>query len=99
SKSSKIYKELGRQMKLLSSVSRKYDVAVLITNQIYSTFDSENNGDIRPIGGDVLKYWSKVIIELEKSDVIGQRIATLKRHRSMPEGISCNFRITSHGIY
>ncbi|MDR2873207.1 MAG: DNA repair and recombination protein RadB [Methanobrevibacter sp.] len=91
-------KKLGKQMGDLSTLSRKYKLAVFITNQIYSSFNGEGNGDITPVGGDILKYWSKVIIELEKSNVISQRVANLKRHRSMAEGISTKFKITSDGI-
>jgi DNA repair protein RadB len=98
SKSPILNKELGKQMGLLSEFSRKYKLAVFITNQIYSSFNGEGNGNITPVGGDILKYWSKVIIELEKSDLNSQRIANLKRHKSMPEGISTNFTIGSDGL-
>ena len=57
-------------MAILSRVSRKYDVAVVITNQIYSKFNKEGEELISAVGGTVLKYWSKVIIELEKGDII-----------------------------
>jgi DNA repair protein RadB len=99
SKSPILNKELGKQMGLLSTFSRKYNLAVLITNQIYSAFDGESNGNIRPVGGDILRYWSKVIVELEKSDLVGQRIANLRRHRSISEGISVKFKITDSGIF
>jgi DNA repair protein RadB len=96
--SSKLNKELGKQMGLLSKISRKYDIAIVITNQIYSGFDGEGVGNVTPVGGTILRYWSKVIVELEKSDIIGQRVANLKRHRSMAEGITTKFQITSDGI-
>ena len=46
----------------------------------------------------VLQYWSKITIQLEKADETNQRIATLKRHRSIPEGRQSVFRITLRGI-
>lgn len=95
--SSTLNKDLGKQMGLLSKISRKYHVAIVITNQIYSGFD-DGLEDIRPVGGTILKYWSKVIIQLEKSEIDGQRIATLKRHRNMPEGIATKFSILNDGI-
>jgi DNA repair protein RadB len=98
SKSPILNKELGKQMGLLSTFSRKHDLSVLITNQIYSAFDGESNENIRPVGGDILRYWSKVIVELEKSDLVGKRIANLRRHRSMSEGLSIKFKITNTGI-
>jgi len=98
SKSPILNKELGKQMGLLSTFSRKHDLSVLITNQIYSAFDGESNENIRPVGGDILRYWSKVIVELEKSDLVGKRIANLVRHRSMSEGLSVKFKIINSGI-
>lgn len=97
-KSKALNKELGVQMWILSRLSRKYDVAVVITNQIYSTFEDEKPTAIKPVGGTILMYWSKIIIELYKSDVDGERIATLKRHKSIVEGRDIKFTITNHGI-
>ena len=97
-KSSKLNKELGKQMGILSKIARKYDVAVVLTNQIYNAFDDEGNNDIRAVGGTILQYWSKVIIQLERGDEINKRVATLKRHRSIPEGNQAVFAITSRGI-
>lgn len=97
-KSSKLNKELGKQMGILAKIARKYDIAVLLTNQIYSAFDDDGNNDIRAVGGTILQYWSKVIIQLEKGEDVNQRIATLRRHRSIAEGKQVTFRITSRGI-
>ena len=97
-KSSKLNKELGKQMGVLSKIARKYDIAVVLTNQIYNAFDDEGNNDIRAVGGTILQYWSKVIIKLERAEEIDQRIATLIRHRSIPEGKKVTFSITSQGI-
>ena len=97
-KSSRLNKELGKQMGILSKIARQYDVAVILTNQIYSSYDDEGNNDIKAVGGTILQYWSKAIIQLERGDEINQRIATLKRHRSIPEGKQAIFSITSRGI-
>lgn len=97
-KSSRLNKELGKQMGILSKIARQYDVAVILTNQIYSSYDDEGNNDIKAVGGTILQYWSKAIIQLERGDDINQRIATLKRHRSIPEGKQAIFLITSRGI-
>ena len=97
-KSSKLNRELGKQMGVLSKIARSYDIAVLVTNQVYTAFDDEGNSDIKAVGGMVLQYWSKITIQLEKADETNQRIATLKRHRSIPEGRQSVFRITLRGI-
>ena len=97
-KSSKLNKELGKQMGILSKIARQYDIAVVLTNQIYNAFDEDGNNDIRAVGGTILQYWSKVIIQLERCDELNQRIATLRRHRSIAEGNQAVFSITSKGI-
>ena len=97
-KSSKLNKELGKQMGILSKIARKYDIAVVLTNQIYNAFDDEGNNDIRAVGGTILQYWSKVILQLERGDELNKRVATLRRHRSIPEGKQAMFSITSRGI-
>ncbi len=90
-----INRELGKQMGLLSRLARKHNIAVIITNHIYSVFDEE--GVIEPVGGTILKYWSKIIIELIKNEN-GERYAVLKRHRSKPEGLKAKFEIVNKGL-
>jgi DNA repair protein RadB len=90
-----INRELGKQMGLLSRLARKHNVAVIITNHIYSVFDED--GVIEPVGGTILKYWSKIIIELVKNEN-GERFAVLRRHRSKPEGLKAKFEIVNEGL-
>lgn len=90
-----INRDLSKQMGLLSMIARKYDIAVVVTNHIYSIFDEE--GAIEPVGGTILKYWSKIIIELVK-DENGERFAILKRHRSKPDGLKVKFEIVNAGL-
>jgi DNA repair protein RadB len=97
-KSYKLSKELRKQIQLLSNLARKYDIAVIITNQIYNAFDDEGNNEVKAVGGDIMSYISKVIIKLERGGETNQRIATLIRHRSLPEGRQVTFSITSDGI-
>ena len=85
-------------MGVLSKIARQYDIAVILTNQIYNAFDDEGNNDVKAVGGTILQYWSKVILQLERGEEINQRIATLIRHRSIPEGKKATFSITSQGI-
>jgi DNA repair protein RadB len=92
-------RELGKQMGLLSRIARKHQVAVIITNQIYSVFgDDGTTSMIAPVGGTILKYWSKIMIELARGDADGDRYAILKRHRSRPEGLKARFKIVNHGL-
>jgi len=89
-----LIRELGNQMTYLVGIARKQDIAVVITNQVYTDM---NKGIDMPIGGNILCHLSKTIIKLEKLDK-GLRRATLLKHRSLPEGASIDFKITNKGI-
>jgi DNA repair protein RadB len=88
--------QLSYQIGILVQIARKYNIPVIITNQVYSKLDT--NQDNVMIGGDFLTYQSKCIIELAK-DNEGNRRAILKKHRSIPEGTSIDFVIEEKGIY
>jgi len=82
--------ELTMQLRLLAEIAGKQNIPVLVTNQIYSWDDEQ-----RMVGGDILKYWSKCLIELVNDK--GKKTAHLRKHRSLPEK-SLNFQITNEGI-
>ena len=88
--------ELGKQMGLLLRIARRFNVAVVITNHVYSRFDGD--GLVEPVGGTILKYRSKIMVELARGDLNGERFAVLKRHRSRPEGLQTRFRIVDSGL-
>lgn len=90
-----VNRELGIQIALLTEMARKKQIPVIITNQVYSDFDKRDN--IKMVGGDLLKYQSKCLIELQKKEG-GFRKATIMKHRSLPEGKAVYFRITDTGI-
>lgn len=87
-------RDLARQMASLLLIARKHEVAVIITNQIYTDIDHDA---IRPLGGSMIEHISKVIVQLDKT-ADGRRRATLRKHRSMPEGASCEFVLTGDGV-
>lgn len=86
-------KELGRQLAQLLRIARKYEIPVLITNQVYTNIDT---GRIVPVGSDIVKYWAKVIIELERSN--DSRFAIIHKHKFLQEGMKLEFRIVETGI-
>ena len=98
----KVNRELAWQMKLLSEISRRQKIPVIITNQVYSEFlsEEERKKGIKPgvnlVGGDLMKYWSKAIIELKNEN--GKKKAVLLKHRSMPQK-ELNFEIREKGIF
>ncbi len=87
---------LANQIMHLLELARRYDLAVIITNQVYMDIE---DGNLRPSGGYALEHLSKVIVQLEKTaEGRGKRRAVLKKHRSMPEDTSCEFLITGDGV-
>ncbi len=90
----KVNRDLGVQLVDMVHTARKFKIPVIITNQVYSDFEDKNKINI--VGGDILKYASKCLIELQKSDK-GKK-AILRKHRSLPEGKEINFKIINEGI-
>jgi len=86
----RINSELVRQIKTLAEISRKREIPVLITNQVYNWDDEK-----KMVGGDILRYWSKCHIELRNEK--GARKAYLRKHRSLAEK-EFEFQIVNSGI-
>lgn len=83
-----------RQVTHLLSLARKHDLAVLITNQVFTDPDADRD---RPLGGNTLEHWTGVVVRLDRYRG-GNRRATLEKHRSQPAGGSARFTITGSGI-
>jgi DNA repair protein RadB len=90
-----VNRELGRQLNHLTELARKKNIPILITNQVYADFENPNN--IKLVGGDILKYSSKCLIEL-KTLKASNRIAILRKHRSIPDSAEVLFKITEKGL-
>lgn len=90
---SKINSELGEQLRLLTEISRTFHIPVLVTNHMYTNFDSKVK---RMSGGNVMEYWSKTIIELDNVD--GTKFACLKKHKSKPESSCIEYDFENSGL-
>lgn len=86
----KVNSELTKQMRILAEIARMKDIPIIVTNQVYN-WDNQT----RMVGGDIIKYWSKCLIELINEN--GRRTAFLRKHRSLPEK-RLDFRIVDEGI-
>ncbi len=97
----RINSELAWQMKALYEIARKSNIPILITAQVYNDFLSDEElrsgkeAGVNVVGGDILKYWSKCLIELKNKN--GKKKAIIRKHRSMPE-CELNFEICNEGI-
>ena len=85
---------LGKQIACLVEIARRRKIPVLITNQVYADF--KNKDKVKMVGGDLLKYGSKCLIEL--MNFSGSRGLVLRKHRHLPEGMECKFKIVQKGI-
>lgn len=85
---------LASQMRSLLEIARKHNIPVVTTTQVYADF--ENKDQVKLVGGNIIKNISKCLIELKKSGP--NRIAEVKKHRSIEEGKKIMFRIVDEGI-
>ena len=90
-----VNRELGRQIAYLTEIARKKNIPILITNQVYTDFDARDKVNI--VGGDILKYGSKCLIELQITPN-GNRRCILKKHRSLQAEKEIIFKIVEGGI-
>ena len=90
-----VNRELGKQLSYLTEIARKKHIPVLITNQVYSDFEDKEK--VNMVGGDLLKYGSKCLIELQITPSSNRR-AILRKHRSIAEEKEITFKIVEGGI-
>jgi DNA repair protein RadB len=92
-KISEVNRKLANQLRTLNEIARKQNIPVVVTNQVYSKFESTTDYKLQTtnsareravsmVGGDLLKYWSKCLIELQHYH--GKRKIILRKHRSLP---------------
>lgn len=87
-------RSVARQITHLLALARKHDLAVLITNQVFSDPESDMT---RPLGGNTLEHWTGTVLRIDRFRG-GKRRTTLEKHRSKPAGESAQFRITDEGL-
>jgi DNA repair protein RadB len=85
---------VARQVTHLLSLARKHDIAVGLTNQVYTDPEGET---AQALGGHTLDHWSGIILRLDRFRG-GNRRATLEKHHAREAGTSAQFRITDNGI-
>jgi DNA repair protein RadB len=85
---------VGDQVTHLLGLARKHDLAVVVTNQVFSDPDADRT---RPLGGNTLEHWTGVVLRVERFRG-GNRRATLEKHRSKAAGETATFRITGTGL-
>ena len=86
---------LTRQMLMLLGYAKRYDIPVLVTNQVY--WDPAKSTYVG-LGGTALEHISKAIVRLDRLQGLGERRAVLLKHRSLKAGASFDFAMTADGI-
>jgi DNA repair protein RadB len=90
-----VNRELGKQIAYLTQIARLKNIPVLVANQVYSDFEEKDK--VNMVGGDILKYSSKCLIELQITQA-GNRKAILRKHRSIREQKEILYKIVEGGI-
>lgn len=90
-----VNKELAAQLSILSKIARENNIPILITNQVYS---EPETGKLELSGRNIVKWWSKNLIELMISNRTSCRIARIARARSLPEDKRVEFQICNSGL-
>ena len=87
-------RKVTKQVTHLLSLARRHDLAVVITNQVFTDPDSDRD---RALGGNTLNHWTGAILRVDRFRG-GNRRVTLEKHRSKPAGDSVTFRIVETGL-
>ena len=87
-------RSLARQVARLLRVSRKSEIPVVLTSQVYTDIE---RGTIEPLGGHMLSHNCKTLVRLEKVGPALRRAVRVK-HRHLAEGHAVKFRLTDRGV-
>jgi DNA repair protein RadB len=85
---------LVNQLLLLLGLAKKFDLSVVVTNQVYADVDTE---EVRPVAGYLIDNLSKVVVQFMKIDG-GCRRAIVKKHPIQPRDAYKCFKITGAGL-
>jgi len=82
-----------RQVTNLQVAAREKDLFVIITEQVYT----DKAGEVKPFTNRDAEHMTKTILRLDRKG-IGEREATIIKHRSQPEGKKACFKINTAGL-
>jgi DNA repair protein RadB len=82
-----------RQVTNLQVAARQKNLFVIITEQVYT----DKAGEVKPFTNRDAEHMTKTILRFDRKG-IGQREATIIKHRSQPEGKKASFRISTIGL-
>ncbi len=83
-----VNKQLATQYSVLSKIARMQKIPVLVTNQVYTKDDK-----VELTSRTIARYWSKTLVEIRRLEKDSHRVAIVRKHRSIPEGKTIEFKI------
>ncbi|HLF54871.1 MAG TPA: DNA repair and recombination protein RadB [Candidatus Nanoarchaeia archaeon] len=86
--------DLSMQMLALNEITRNHKIPVLLISQVYQSLDTNK---VKIVGGDILAYTSKCLLELQPLHS-GKRRIVLRKHRSIAGEKEAMFEIIEKGI-
>lgn len=87
--------KLNHHIQQLSRIANIFDLAVVITNQVMSSFDHDG---VKPVGGNILAHGTTHRVQLSKFlPRSGKRMAKLVASSALPDK-ACEFQISAIGI-
>jgi len=89
----RINSELGEQLRLLTEISRNFEIPILVTNQMYKDFETKKS---KMVGGNLIEYWSKTILEFDSENDI--KFIKLRKHKFIGGNNKVNFKIDNSGL-
>ncbi|HIQ50154.1 MAG TPA: DNA repair and recombination protein RadB [Nanoarchaeota archaeon] len=90
-----INQQLAKQLSILARIASEKNIPVLITNQVYSDIEK---GELELSSRNVVKSWSKNLVELIHAGKPNHRIAIVRKARAIPEGRRVEFEIYEKGL-
>ena len=84
----------ANQVLLLLGLAKKYDLAVMLTNQVYVDIDTR---EVLPVAGYLLDNLSAIVLQFTKTHS-ERRCAILKKHPILPLETSAYFKLTGRGL-
>lgn len=88
-------RQLSKQMSILSHIARSKGIPVIATAHTYRKWDTEKD---EIIGGELIKYWSKSLVFIERTGRMSERQARIVKHRHIEEGKEVKFMLAEEGI-
>ncbi len=88
------HRELNRQTGFLKGLAKERDVAIVVLNQVRSKM--KGMGEVEPVAGNILDYWSDYVVHMRPRKVQGARL--LRRIAPQGEPSEIILHLTSSGF-